>query len=299
MPKNTKDMKYAKLTIVIVAIVAAVVGIVYIVTTSKANDEIIIEPSTVKEETVVEDIHNKIENAPNNKFCTNAYDEVLKTINYFFANEPSNKNRYTNNLQGAYTEKFVQQAMYVFNHNMWNSNDIRTIRNENKKCLKFSPDNKGLKKISSILKDYDRLVEFNSEVSTACKQKPKCKSNSNYLYTDDDWNITETNKLLSSIPYVSSEAKNSPQYRISRENEVRKKLQSAHKRFIECKMDCAEKEAQSYRHNDSRYNDWEKMGKKLYDNFNTYLKRWGTIDDNWLERVADWEKYARSETIND
>ena len=287
-------MKYVKLSIVI----AVILGIVVIATTQKADKAIDIQPSTEKERTVMKYIHDKIINAPDSKFCPNAYDEILKTINLFFENETTNKKTYTNELQYEYTEKFVKQAMYVFDRSEWKSSDISTIRKEHKRCLSFSPNNSDLKTITTILREYDNLQKFNDEVSQACRQQPKCITvSANYLYIDDDWDIAKTNDLINRVPSASTKAKNSPTYQNTRKPKVEQKLKSAHKKFIDDKMDCAESEAMRYNYNSSRHGDWEQMVAKLYVNFKTYNNKWGESVSAWQRRAASWEQYTIPRTL--
>lgn len=289
-------MKYAKLTIVIAVLLAIIAGVVVIITTQKADDGIEIKASTEKERKVIKDIQDKITNAPDTKFCPQAYDDVLKTINLFFENEATNKKTYTNELRYAYTEKFVKQATYVFDRNEWKSSDISTIRKELKRCLSFSPNNDELKKITTILNEYDKLLKFNSEVSQACSQQPKCLTiNSNYLYTDDDWEVTKTNELMSRIPSANTKAKNSPTYQNTRKQKVEQRLKFAHKKFVDTKMDCAESEAIRYNYNSSRHGDYTKLCSKLEVNFKTYCDKWGesrTTVLEWQKRRKGWEIYA-------
>lgn len=292
-------MKYAKLAIVIAVLLAIIAGVVVIVTTQKANDGIEIKASTEKERKVIKDIQDKIINTPDNKFCPKAYEDVLKTINLFFKDEATNKKTYTNELQREYTEKFVKQAMYVFDHNEWKVNDIKTIRNEHRRCKSFSPDNSDLNTISAILKDYDRLSKYNSEVENACQQKPKCVTiNETYLYINDDWDVAKTNELIGNVPIINSKAKNSPLYKRTRKPEVEKRLKSAHKQFIETKMDCAEQEAIKFNYNEAKHDVWEGLVAKLYVNFRTYNSKWGESVAHWQKRAAEWERYTMPQTRN-
>lgn len=294
-------MKYAKLTIVIVVLLAIIAGVVVIVTTQKADDGIEIKASTEKERKVIKDIQDKITKAPDNKFCPRAYDDVLKTINLFFKDEATNKKTYTNELQREYTEKFVKQAMYVFDHNEWKASDIKTIRSEHERCKSFSPDNSDLNSIKAILNDYDRLSKYNSEVHSACQQQPKCATiNTNYLYQDDDWDISNAIDLLGRIPPANSKVVNSPVYKKTRKVEVEKRLKSAHKQFMEKKMEYGEREAVGYNFNGSRHGDWVAMSKCFAKNFDRYIAQWKDIESAkmWKKRVERWEEYAMPKNEN-
>lgn len=288
-------MKHLKVLILLLVVTAMAGGFVYYFTRDKADGTITPPKSTIKQETVEKNIKEQIENAPNSTFCVAAYEDILKQINLFFSDEPTNKKTYTMMLQGAYTRKFVEQANYVFDRATWGSSDISTIRKELKRCKVFSPDDSGLRSISNILNDYDKLVKYNEEVNTACRQHPKCLSNINALYMDDDWNIGTTKGLISSVPDITTKAKNSPIYQQTRKTKVEEQLKRAHKKFIEDKMACAEKEAVGYNYNAARKEDYDKMGAKLYKNFETYVSKWGeaeTVNKGWLTKVKDWEKYT-------
>lgn len=288
-------MKKVKLAIVIIALLAVIVGVVVIVFTPGAGGGIgPIGGEDAKIHAIEKDISERITNAPDNSFCVKAYDGILKSIEFYFDAEPANKDTYTRELQYAYTEKFVRQAMYVFDNTVWNSQDVKTIKNEYKRCYKFSPDNSDLCEINRIIGDYDRLSSFNNKICNACKQCPKCVSKdcSNYLYVNDDWDITTTNELIANIPAASSKVTNSPVYRNTRRSEVERRLREAHENFIEQKMDCADKEAQGFNYNPSRHGDWEVMSSNLYKNLNTYKIKWGRDVKHWQKRIANWERYA-------
>ena len=273
-------MKYLKLSIVLLVVVAFVVGIVVLVNTKKADQTIDLKKSSVKEQTVEKDIKEKIENAPNSSFCVQAYNDILSEINLFFKDEPTNKKTYTTNLQRAYTGKFVQQAMYVFEHNQWRSSDIAIIRREYKNCLSFSPNNPDLPVLNTILKDYDKLLAFDKEVTNACAQKPR-KS----VYEDEDWNVAKTNSLLNSIPTINTKAKNSPAYTKTRGAEVEKRLKAAHKKFVEERICQGERVAR--RGIDSHH--YGEMSSQLFKNCNTYHRMWNEDVSNWKDRIRECE----------
>ena len=289
-------MKYAKLALVMAVLLAIIAGVVVISTTKKADEAIAIPPSTEKEEIILKDIYDKITNAPDNQFCVKAYEEIQKKINLFFKDEPSKKTKFMYELQYAYTDKFILQAMYVFDRNEWKSSDISTIRREYKRCKVFSKDNTDLNKIYSILVEYDKLLKFNSEVSQVCNTRSKCLTDASYLYREEDWDVAKANDLLNHIPSANTKAQNSPAYTNTRRSKVEQRLKSAHKKFIEEKMDCAEQEAIGYNYNPSRHQDWELMVSKLYVNFRTYNNRWSENVSAWQKRAAEWERYTISQT---
>lgn len=288
-------MKYAKFIIVITVLLAIIIGVVVISSTQKADDVIVIQPSTEKEQTVKKDIQDKIIDAPNSKFCTKEYDDIFNAIDLFFQNEPTNKKTYTNELQYAYTDKFVKQAMYVFDRNDWRDSDIRTIKDEYKRCIGFSPDNVDLKSINSILNEYNKLKDYNTAVSNACRQRPNC----NNLYVEDNWDLEKTNYLINNIPSADTKAKNSPVYKTTRKDKVEERLKIAHKKFIDDKMNCAEMEAKGYNYDPLKHDSWEEMVSKLYVNFKTYNKKWNEDVSAWQRRAASWEQYtiSRNPTI--
>lgn len=292
-------MKYLKLMIALLVVAAAGGGLAYYFTRPTAKGAVELTGSTIKQQTIQKDINEQIKDAPDCKFCPSAYDDILKRINFFFKDEPSNLMTYTLMLQGAYTRKFLNQANYVFDGKIWGSDKISIIRNELNRCLAFSPDDKGLDSIAHILEEYDKLVRYNGKIETACSQRPKCKKNPNYLYIDDDWDITNTNVLINSVPNATSKAKNSPTYQQTRKAKVKVRLKNAHKQFIEDKMNIAEKEAIGFNYNHARRGDYDRLGQKLYVNFQTYASQWGEAKTTvfaWQQRVASWEKYVIPQT---
>ena len=286
-------MNKIKIILVLLTVVAGIGGATYYFTRPSADGVVTPGKSTIKEDTVEKSIQEKIEQAPNNKFCAVAYEEIMKQIEFFFADEPTNLQTYTTMLRGAYTRKFIEQANYVFDRTVWNNRDIKTIRDGCAQCLSFSPDAEGLKNIQKVLKDYDDLVAYNQQVTNACKQKPKSLQRRNLLYSKDDpWNIEETIRLISSVPNPTSKVQNSPIYKGTRKSEVEKQLKQAHHQFIAQKMDCAEKEAKGYNYNPARRSDWEKMGGILYADFQTYNSQWNEPVSLWQQQVASWEQYC-------
>lgn len=273
-------MKYLKLSIVLLVVVAFVVGIVVLVNTKKADQTIDLKKSSVKEQTVEKDIKEKIENAPNSSFCVQAYNDILSEINLFFKDEPTNKKTYTTNLQRAYTGKFVQQAMYVFEHNQWRSSDIAIIRREYKNCLSFSPNNPDLPVLNTILKDYDKLLAFDMAVTNACDQKPR-KSVDDY----EEWDESKTKSLLKSIPSINTKARNSPLYAKTRGPKVENRLKDAHKKFVEERISKGERFVSR---GISPY-EYGEMSSALFKNCNTYQRLWGEDVSEWKDRIRACE----------
>lgn len=288
-------MKYIKLTIILLVVAGAMAGIMTLITKEKVNHSVTPKGPDVKSKTIEKRIQDKIESASNSSFCADAYDDILNSIEYFFAEEPSNKSTYTLMLQGAYCRKFVQQANYVFNRNTWDASSIETIRKEMNKCLGFFPEDPSLDSIRTILQDNDMLVNFNNEVANACQQHPKCINNPLYLYQSDDWDVARTTQLLNNIPNPIGKVRNAPIYQQTRKDKVRERLKNAHSNFIEQKISRSKVEAESYNHNPARLGDYSLLGEHLYDCFNSYINlwnEWNETNEQWQKEVENWGKYV-------
>lgn len=288
-------MKYIKLTIILLVVAGAMAGIMTLITKEKVNHSVTPKGPDVKSKTIEKRIQDKIESASNSSFCADAYDDILNSIEYFFAEEPSNKSTYTLMLQGAYCRKFVQQANYVFNRNTWNESSIKTIGKEMNKCLGFFPEDPSLDSIRTILQDNDMLVNFNNEVANACQQHPKCINNPLYLYQSDDWDVARTTQLLNNIPNPIGKVRNAPIYQQTRKDKVRERLKNAHSNFIEQKISRSKVEAESYNHNPARLGDYSLLGEHLYDCFNSYINlwnEWNETNEQWQKEVENWGKYV-------
>lgn len=288
-------MKYIKLTIILLVVAGALAVIIPLITKGKVNNSVTPKGTDVKSRTIEKRIQDKIESASNSSFCADAYDDILNSIECFFAEEPSNKSTYTLMLQGAYCRKFVQQANYVFDRNTWNSNSIRTIRKEMKKCLGFFPEDPGLDSIRTILQNYSMLVNYNSEVANACLQHPKCINDHIYLYQSDNWDVATTTQLLNNIPNPTGKVRNAPVYQRTRKDKVRERLKNAHSNFIEQKMSRSKVEAESYNHNPARLGDYNKLGERLYECFQSYIdlwNEWNETNKQWQKDVENWGKYV-------
>lgn len=290
-------MKYIKLTIVLLAVAGALGGIITLVTKGKVSGEVKPEPTDVKTKTIEKRIHDDIESASDNSFCITAYNDILNSINRFFQNEPSNKATYTLKLQGAYCRKFVKQANYVFDRRTWSPKHIQIIRSELKKCHKFFPQDPSLDSINTILNKYDELAQFNSRVTRACSQKPKCLEDSNYLYKSDNWDVTTTQRLLNNIPQASGKVTNSPVYRDTRTTKVKERLKRAHTQFIESKMDHSETIARAYNFNPNKQNKYRDLGRFLNECFTTYYDLWRINTGHWRKRLGKWQQYVEPQEI--
>ena len=112
-------------------------------------------PVEPPENLYVQEIQRKIESLkklPENVFCLECYKKVQDAIKEFHANgslglipvKDGNifkeledkglndqwKEILSKNLYSAYAPKFVQQAMFVFNHSEWKETDLHIIRTE-------------------------------------------------------------------------------------------------------------------------------------------------------------------------
>ena len=294
-------MKYIKLTIVLLVVVGALAGIITLITKGKVNNSVTPKGTDVKSRTIEKRIQDKIESASNNSFCADAYLDILNSIECFFAEEPSNKATYTLMLQGAYCRKFVQQANVVFDGTRWESSKITTIRKEMNRCLEFFPEDQSLDSIRIILQNYAKLVNFNSLVNQACKQEPKCINNHIFLYQPDNWDVTQTTQLLNSIPNPIGKVRNAPIYQKTRDSEVRRRLKGAHANFIQQKIECSKKEAESYNYNPARLGDYSRLGERLYECFQSYANLWNSTTEfynQWKPEVDGWGRYVEPSDDN-
>lgn len=290
-----KTVKIVKIIIAAVAIIAVVVGL-FCCFNGGIGPGIKLGGPDIKPKDVEKSIKERIVDAPDSKFCVKAYDDIKSKIDLYFKDAPTSKSTWTNNLNLEYTNKFVKQAMYVFDHNAWKNNDIATIRKEYKRCIRFSPDNNSLAAIKSILSDYDKLLKYDNEVSKACNQHPKCLNDPLYIYKEDSWDIAKTNSLINSTPMVYSKAKNAPLYQKTRSDQVRTRLKNAHRKFINDKMNRCEQEVKTYNYNPSRNSDYGKMSGFLYKDFETFYNKWYESVIAWQTRLKDWEQYAPDPT---
>lgn len=290
-------MKYIKLTIILLLTTGVLAWVIFLITNGTVDYDVTIKPTNVKTKTIEKRIQDEIESASNNSFCPKAYEDILKTIDLFFAEEPSNRSTYTLMLQGAYCRKFVQQTNHVFDGTTWKG--VTTIRKELRRCLSFFPNDPDLSSINNVISEYDKLVKFDERVIKACQQSPKCLTDDRYLYKLDDWDVATTEYLLSNIPNVSGKVINSPKYRSTRLDTVKQRLKTAHTSFIEQKMEVSERAAKSYNYNPNQFQTYRTLGDNLVKCFDTYYGLWQTSTSSWRQKLADWERYVTSlETDN-
>ena len=283
-------MKYIKLTIILLLTTGVLAWVIFLITNGTVDSNVTVKPTNVKTKTIEKRIQDEIESASNNSFCPKAYEDILKTIDLFFAEQPSNKSTYTLMLQGAYCRKFIQQANHVFDGTTWKG--VTTIRKELRRCLSFFPNDPDLSSIKNVLSEYDKLVTYDKKVENACKQSPKCLTDDRYLYKLDDWDVATTNDLLDSIPSVSGKVRNSPIYKNTRLDKVKQRLKTAHTSFIEQKMEISENAAKSYNYNPNQFQTYRTLGDNLGKCFDTYYSLWQTSTSPWRQRLADWERYV-------
>lgn len=286
-------MKSIKYVIIVIALMAGAYGIYYAATREKAEGEIIIHPSTKAQKYIAKEIDDKIKGCPDSRFCKLQRDSILKDIDLLLKSQQTDKKTYTNYLESAYRNKFVRQADYVFSHNKWNASDIKLIRSETKRLEAMFEGNQQLRDINSVLNQYNALLAFNERVKKACRQRPLCLSNNFYFYHSDNWNVDETNSILANIPQYSGKVTNAPVYASTRESSVRSRLQEAHKKFIDSKMEASSKEAESWNYDESKLNDYNTMSRLLRTEcFNSYNRLWGLSTHDWQDVLIELERFA-------
>lgn len=166
-------MKIVKISLVIV-----VIGIIsfFVIKSLNGSSEKQIEPP--KEKNSVPDIENEINNISRlnvNRFCKQEYNLVKYHIDQKYQSKLLGKNDYENkqskerlskDLFFTYTEKFINQAYYVFNNSEWKREDIAFIRNEctilrNSDFMEEGSqvDNK-CARIQLVLSKYDEINNF-------------------------------------------------------------------------------------------------------------------------------------------
>jgi hypothetical protein len=116
-----------------------------------------------------------LQTKPENKFCKEYYNEISYHIEDYHKNNRLDKNKFENNqwketlskqLYAAYTDKFIKQTYYVFNHSVWASSDLGFIRSEyqtlqNSPMLeRNSPIDKKFNEIKLIIRKYDEITGY-------------------------------------------------------------------------------------------------------------------------------------------
>lgn len=293
-------MKYIKILIAVIA-VAGIGWAVYeflgstIAPPPPSSDA---DGQDIKAEKIQNDIDSAIVSAPADALVSTSksFDEAQKNINFLFRDEPMVRQTWLNNLETAYIKKFVQQAGYVFDHKQWNKSDIDCIN----RIQQQFPNDDQLTEIRTILDQRKQLIDYLDNVNRLCGLKPKCVGDKTYCYKEDLWNTGEANRLLNNIPTFNTKITNCPLYEQSRRDKTKSKLQTAHRTFIQTKMDNCRIEAEGYNRNPSRHRDWIVMGDVLYKDFNQYYQQWALAPSDpvikqWKEAVKNWEEFAPEE----
>ncbi len=119
---------------------------------------------------------------PDSKFCKEDYDNIKFLIDdYYKPNPPQNpygrlgmsqlennqwKENFTKNLYSAYSDKFINQAFYVFKGTEWKIEDLHFIRSESqslkmsKLLEKGSLVDRKFTEIQTIISKYDEIADF-------------------------------------------------------------------------------------------------------------------------------------------
>lgn len=112
---------------------------------------------------------------PDNKFCREYYSEIAYHLeDYHKSNRlgksPLENDQWKENLSkllyGAYTDKFIKQAFYIFNRSDWAISDLSFIRNEFQALQRSpmlernSPLDKRFTEIKMIFNKYDEITSF-------------------------------------------------------------------------------------------------------------------------------------------
>lgn len=147
-------------------------------------------------------------------FCAKLYKDIQYRITDYFnqgffgANEGDNnqwKEILSKNLYSSYAAKFSDQAMFVFNEQEWNLEDLKLIRSELRLIQSSlyleqnSPIDNKFKEVRTILAKYDEIAGFIFS----------CSSFSNFSYGIDDLFPDVSDKIQKSRTYLSNNLGNS------------------------------------------------------------------------------------------
>jgi hypothetical protein len=232
-----------------------------------------------------------------NKLCNNCYTDVVYHLDDYHKNNRLGKSKLENDqwkdnlsklLYAEYTDKFIKQAYFVFNHSEWEMSDLVFIRKEyqelqNSPILeRNSPIDKKFNEIKVILNKYDEISGFTS----SCKGFSFSKTDLDIPFPYDD----VKNKISAANRYRNNRLDNSYVNNCSRLhnelNEIPKTLFRAHVRYL-----------------DNMINNWSNMFKeyntqKAYANgiFNPVKKKINELD-NEIYEVADFNlEFSRLKT---
>jgi hypothetical protein len=206
-------MKKLKIFLVIIVVTAILAG-VYMWVAGIKPPQMPPLPQNPFTERIEIEIDSLI-NLPDNKFCGNFYKEITYHIeDYYKSGRLGNdtieneqwKELLTKNLYSAYTDKFIEQAYYVFKGSKWENSDLKFIRNEyqtlrkSKLLEKGSPVDMKFTEIQNIFNKYDEIVSF-------------INSCNNFSYSalglNDQFPISDVQvKILKAEKYLSNRLEN-------------------------------------------------------------------------------------------
>lgn len=131
----------------------------------------------------------------------------------------------TMSLRSSYIERFVQMADKEFAKDRWSHNKVIGELNKRIKT-EVSEENAKLLRIENILKEFNKVLYFNSSVNTQCRQLPKS--------IKDKWNISNARNIIyEKRPSVNEPVRHTAQYLDTDINVVKQKLYNGHVAFLE------------------------------------------------------------------
>jgi hypothetical protein len=166
-------MKALKVSLVIIVLAAIGAGIFFWIQSPIPPQEVKAPKNqfTLKIEQEIE----KLKAKSDSKFCGDFYNLVASQINDFYKQNRFDSNTSGNkqwkddlesNLYTAYSEKFINQAKYVFRGSEWKSSDLKFIQNEmnrlkrSKLLIPNSPVDKDFTTIQNTLNKYNEIISF-------------------------------------------------------------------------------------------------------------------------------------------
>ncbi|MFY7937515.1 MAG: hypothetical protein ACOVOQ_09060 [Flavobacterium sp.] len=181
---------------------------------------------------------------PENKLCNNCYRELVYHLDDYHKNSKLGKTKLENDqwkdnlsklLYAAYTDKFIKQAYFVFNHSEWAISDLVFIRKEyqelqNSPILeRNSPIDKKFNEIKIVLNKYDEITSFVS----SCKSFSFLKTELDIPFPLED----VKNKISVAMRYRNNRLENSYVNICSRLhnelNEIPQTLFRAHVKYLD------------------------------------------------------------------
>ncbi len=166
-------MKTIKISLAVIVLAAITFFVIRSFVTTEMVDEI-----KQSGNPFVDKIQQKIkalQQKPENKFCKEYYNEVAYQIDDFYKNSRLGKSKLENNqwkenlskqLYAAYTQKFINQAFFVFNGSEWTNSDLQFISSEcqilqrSPMLERNSPIDQKFNEILLILNKYDEITNF-------------------------------------------------------------------------------------------------------------------------------------------